>query len=230
MKIDRDCITNKPKCYIFDLDGCIANSNGIILSKADTYKLKLEKYNRDLEDYNSNKSLFYEKLEQYNQGKIDFIPAKPTPPTPLNPSDEEDYSSFDVDYFYDNLDQAIPIGGIIDLFVSLSQNYKVIIVTGRDEAVRSKTISWLKEVIESRYNKDVWRRCNFTLIMRPSKNTYPSGKYKEQVFQDLYKQYNIQLVIDDHPDVLAVVDKLGLLSLKPNTIFKQIGDNDLLKS
>ena len=54
MKIDRDSITNKPKCYIFDIDGCMANTNNIILSKVEVYNLKLQKYNEDLEHYNIN--------------------------------------------------------------------------------------------------------------------------------------------------------------------------------
>ena len=50
-QIDRELINSKPKCYIFDIDGCLANTNNIILSKVETFDMKKQKYETERAKY-----------------------------------------------------------------------------------------------------------------------------------------------------------------------------------
>ena len=228
-KIDPDMISRLPKCYIFDIDGCLADTNDIILSKSDAYVEKMKEYDKAVLKFNKDVDLFNELMHEYQQGIRDVRPIDPIrPQKPEEPTEKPE--AMDWDYFESHLNLCRPIWGTIDLLISLSQHCKVFILTGRCERVRSITQDWLRQVIEERVGKETFRRVNYTLIMRDNKDTDPSGKYKQKKLGELTKNYNIQLVIEDHPDVVDIATKMGLLVLRPNTVWKDLKGTDMIYS
>lgn len=216
-QIDRELINSKPKCYIFDIDGCLANTNNIILSKFETFDMKKQKYETERAKYQA--------ILKENPKAA----AKINPPKEPEPLKSGDSKKFDWEYFEEHLQDAEPIWGVIDMFIALATTHKVILLTGRKERHRTKTTAWLEQVVQERAGKEAWRRINFSLMMREDKNNEPSAKFKKAKFLAIEKTYNIQLIVEDHPDVLEVINELGFTSLKPNTVFKQIGDDDRIK-
>ena len=51
MKIDKELITSKPACYIFDIDGCIANVDHLIKTNKQVYEIMLKEYNAKVKKY-----------------------------------------------------------------------------------------------------------------------------------------------------------------------------------
>lgn len=226
-KIEKNLISNKKKCFIFDIDGCLADTDNIILSKAETYEMRKKQYEEALNKYQADMEVFRLRYKGFSEGKIKDCPIEPIRPKEPDKLKESDYHSFDWEYFNSHLGDAKPIWGVIDLFIQMAMTNKVILLTGRKESARITTIDWLKRVIEERAGKDVFRRISYSLIMREEKNNEPSGEFKKTKLVEIQKEHHIQLMIEDHPDVIEVLTKMGILALKPNTIWKQIGKGDM---
>lgn len=228
-KIDIEAISKLPKCYIFDIDGCLANTNDIILSKADAYLENMKEYEKAVVKFNKDVDLFNQLMQEFTTGVRDSRPADPVrPEKPIQPT--ENVEAMDWDYFEKNLDKCKPIWGTIDLLIAMSLTHKVIILTGRTERMRIATTDWLKKVIEERTSKETYRRMNFSIIMRDNKDFSPSAIYKQKKLADLTKNYNIQLIIEDHPEIVEVATRMGFLVLKPNTVWKDLKGTDLASS
>ena len=159
--IDRDLISNKTSCYIFDIDGCLANVDNIVLTYAEAYKKELEEFNNAQEKYRSDCKAYEYDLKQYNKNLTSNKPIEPIPPIKPAKPESSKLSKWDADYFYRHLQEALPIGGIVDLFIAMALTKKVILLTGRSESSKSATIDWLNKVITERSTKDMFRRINF---------------------------------------------------------------------
>lgn len=220
--IDRNLISNKTSCYIFDIDGCLANVDNIVLTCAEAYEKELEEFDRAQEKYKSNCNAYEYDLNQYNKGLIINKPIEPIPPIRPAKPETNKLARWDVSYFYRHLQEALPVGGIIDLFIAMALTKKVILLTGRNESSKPDTIEWLNKVITERSTKDMFRRINFSTIFKPDKNDEPTEKYKREKVLELAKQYNIQLIIDDSPANIDEFTKLGFLVLKPNVVFRDL--------
>ncbi len=85
------------------------------------------------------------------------------------------------------------------------KNYKIVIVTGRDEDYRSQTIEWLRKY-----------KVHFDqLLMRPSKDYREDSDIKEELFNQFVKdQYEVTFVLDDRKSVVERWRKLDLVCLQ----------------
>ncbi|MBQ3420722.1 MAG: hypothetical protein IJH34_03450, partial [Romboutsia sp.] len=101
-------------------------------------------------------------------------------------------------------------------FISLALSKKVILLTAREELFRQGTIEWLKRVIIERANEDTYRRIHFQLICKPNKYSKNDIEFKKEKVLEITKQYNIQLIIEDFPEIIEEYTKLGFLVLSPN--------------
>ena len=138
--------------------------------------------------------------------------------------DKEKLQKIDWEYFKDHLLEAIPIQGVLDLFTSIASSHKVILLTGRSDRHRAQTVEWIKKVVIEKGGNDLFRRINFQLIMREDKEMSLSGaKYKRAKILELSKQYNIQLCIEDCPEIVKELTELGLLVLTPNREYYRVG-------
>ena len=111
--IDKDLITNKQSCYIFDIDGCLADVHEILLTNKQTYEKKFAEYLEKRDAKAKSKDL-----------KDLVEPIKPA---------EDKLNKIDWDYFKDHLLDAIPIPGILDLFTTVASSRKVILLTDLKE-------------------------------------------------------------------------------------------------
>lgn len=205
--IDKDLITNKQSCYIFDIDGCLADVHEILLTNEQSYEKKFAEYLEKRDAKAKSKDL------KGLKGLVE--PVKPA---------EDKLNKIDWDYFKDHLLDAIPIAGILDLFTTVASSRKVILLTGRSERNRVGTVEWLKKVIIEKGGDDLFRRINFQLIMRGDKEMNLSGaKYKRAKIQELSKQYNIQFCIEDCPEIVEELTQMGILVLSPNREYYRIG-------
>lgn len=220
--IEKNLISNKSACYIFDIDGCMADVNHLVLTNEEAYEANMNKYNLAKEKYQSDYKAYEYELNQFNKGFIKNKPIEPIKPTVPQKYETAKKDKIDYKYFYDNLSEAIPIEGVIDLFIALALTKKVIILTGRSENSRSDTLDWLRKVITEKYNSDMFRRINFQMIFKPEKDNNPTEKFKREKVLELAKQYNIQLIIDDCPANIEEFTKLGFLVLSPNKEYREI--------
>ena len=220
--IDKDLISNKTSCYIFDVDGCLADVDHILLTYGEVYDKAIENYNIALKRYEHDKIDYEFDLKRYNKGEIEQKPIEPVEPIRPNKYEEGKKNRWDSEYFYRHLNEAIPIGGIIDLFIALSLTKKVIILTGREEHSKPATLEWLNKAITDRSSKDMYRRINFSTIFKPDRNMDPTEKFKKEKVLELAKQYNVQLIIDDCPKNIETFTQLGFLALTPNRIYKDL--------
>ena len=220
--IEKNLISNKSACYIFDIDGCMADVNHLILTHKEAYEVNINKYKLAEEKYQSDYKAYEYEFNQFNKGFIKDKPIEPTKPNAPLKYEAAKKDKIDYNYFYNNLSEAIPIEGVIDLFIALALTKKVIILTGRNENSRSDTLEWLKKVIEDKYNSDMYRRINFQMIFKPEKDNNSTEKFKKEKILELAKQYNIQLIIDDCPANIEEFTKLGFLVLSPNKEYREL--------
>lgn len=222
--IDRDLISNKPSCYVFDIDGCLADVHEILLTYEQTYDIKYNKFLEERDEYHKQFSEYERQLKKYNKGEVDIKPKEPTFPVEPIRQDKEKLQKIDWEYFKDHLLEAIPIQGVLDLFTSIASSHKVILLTGRSDRHRAQTVEWIKKVVIEKGGNDLFRRINFQLIMREDKEMSLSGaKYKRAKILELSKQYNIQLCIEDCPEIVKELTELGLLVLTPNREYYRVG-------
>ena len=220
--IDKDLISNKASCYIFDIDGCIADVDHLLLTYEQAYEKNMEAFNLAEEKYKSDYNAYQYDLKQYNKNLLTTKPIEPIAPIRPAKYDANKKDRWDVGYFYNHIEEAIPVGGVLDLFIALALTKKVIFLTGRNESSRPATLEWLKKAIGERSTGDMFRRINFQMIFKPDKNNDSTEKFKREKILELAKQYNIQFIIDDCPANIEEFTKLGFFTLTPNRIYKDL--------
>lgn len=118
-----------------------------------------------------------------------------------------------------------PFEGIFKLFVLLCLHSNVAIVTSRHSLLKSATVEWLKKYTLEFFDESIWRLMKYKLIFNDE--IEKSLVYKKRVFQELAEIYNIQLLIEDHPEVVAYAKSIGINVLVPSTGYKNLNNNDL---
>lgn len=121
----------KEKLIIFDIDGCMANSDEFILTKK-------EAYDKEIKNCKS--------IEEAKK----FIKPK-----------KSEENEFDLDYFKRHHSEIEPHYGVFDLFVKLSQTSKVAIITARYEILKQVTYDWLISNTIKLYGDGVWRQMSY---------------------------------------------------------------------
>lgn len=103
----------------------------------------------------------------------------------------------------DDLDTSVS-----NLFLNLnretdySKPEHIIFCSGRDEICRKDTLEWLKFHL-GKFN-------DFTLLMRKSNDYRPDWIVKEELWEDICKDYYIEALIDDRNQVVRRARALGL--------------------
>ena len=146
---NEDKTDNKTDLIIFDLDGCIANSDDFILTNLQAWEK--------------------EKSEAFYAG----LPFKKEKPTGSKASD------FCNEYFIKHQMEVPPYAGILDLFVRMALLINVAIVTSRHEILKAATIRWLNKVIVETYGDNVWRNINYKMFFNVKKETSLTYKKKQ---------------------------------------------------
>lgn len=136
-------------------------------------------------------------------------------------------NDFCLAYLYDNHEKIEPYHGILDLFVKLSIISNVAIVTSRFDVLRAKTVNWLKDTILTKYGDSTWRRVNYKMFFNDDKEK--SLVYKKNTITKLLETYNIQLMVEDHPEVANWAKTKGINVLVPATGYKNLNGNDLIE-
>lgn len=103
------------------------------------------------------------------------------------------------------LSKGSPVQSVIDYVNNLDG--VVFVVTGRNESERASTIADLKSAGVV-YEK---------LFMNPDSAT-PTSEFKSKVAEDLLKDYDVTLAIDNNADNRAAFDALGIPTLDPADI------------
>ena len=215
-RIESDLISNKTNCYIFDIDNCIAESDHIILNKKNAYLKETLEYAEKLKQYQIDKERYNEEIEKYEQGEIITRPQYPVEPIRPSSPDPETENDFAREYFDSHLKECYPIYGVLDIFIALALSKKVILLTSRNESTRDDTIEWLRKVIVERTSEDTYRRINFQLVCKSPKCNKNDIIFKKEKILEIAKQYHIQLIIEDRPEIVKEYTKLGFLVLSPN--------------
>lgn len=223
-QIDRDLISNKPSCYIFDIDGVMAEVRDILMTKKMSYEKRVVEYDQLMEEYAKALKDFDYDSKAYKRGLSHVKPIAPVKPELPTIPDSKEENKIDFDYFHRHVQEAVPVPGVVDLFINLAASHKVVILTGRSEKGRNDTLEWLKKVVIERGGDTLYRRINFQLIMRTEKEYALSGaKYKREKVLELAKNYNIRLILEDCPDIIKEYTELGFLVLSPNKEYYRIG-------
>jgi phosphoglycolate phosphatase-like HAD superfamily hydrolase len=103
--------------------------------------------------------------------------------------------------FFEGMDADMPIAEIADWVRELAREYRIVIVTGRPEAYRERTIRWLE-----RFGVP-WDEMH----MRPDGDHRPDHIVKKQILDSLGPRRDlIAFVIDDRPSVCDMWRAAGL--------------------
>lgn len=179
----------KSDIIVFDLDGCIMNSDDYVLTNEQAWKL--------------DKSLFTKK------------------------PNKEDKDNFCIEYLRKHQKDVEPYRGIFELFVRLACVTQVIIVTARFEIMKQATIDWLKENCVKYFDEMTWRKVSFKISF--NEKMEKSLAYKKKTFKKLMENYNILLLVEDHPEVIAWAKSKKIDTLVPATGYKDLNGTDLME-
>lgn len=130
----------KPDIVIFDLDGCIMNSDDFVLTRQQAWDKT--------------------KLGDETKSRVSYPVTKPK-------AFEKDL--FSLEYLYNHQHEVEPYEGILDVFVKYASLTKVAIVTSRYELLKAKTIEWLKAQISKRYGEARWRQLRYDMYFNELK-------------------------------------------------------------
>ena len=98
-----------------------------------------------------------------------------------------------------------PVARLVDY---LTEQYKIIFVSGRDETCRKETEQWIKDNMN-------WNIEGIELYMRPAGNKEKDVLIKKRIYEDKIKgKYNVWIVIDDRKQVVDGWRALGLTCLQ----------------
>ena len=94
---------------------------------------------------------------------------------------------------------------VVEVVRALSKEFKIVLVSGRDERARKATEAWMKH----------WGVPFDALYMRPDKDFRPDEVVKAQILErDLLPAYDITGVIDDRQKVVDMWRARGLTCLQ----------------
>ena len=94
-------------------------------------------------------------------------------------------------------DPVLPVG--VDLALEYAQSHVLVWLTGRPEHLRRATSGWLR-----RHGLPAE-----LLFMRPPGDRRPAREFKAEQLAVLAKESPIEVVVDDDPDVVTQLRKLG---------------------
>ncbi|MGI9102868.1 MAG: hypothetical protein ACR2IF_10545 [Terriglobales bacterium] len=101
--------------------------------------------------------------------------------------------------FFEAMDKDTPIASTIAWVQSLAADHEIVIITGRPEHYRARTLAWLKK-----------NGIPFSdLFMRPDGDHRPDYEMKRDALQRWPKEH-IKLVIEDRPPVCEMWLKQGI--------------------
>lgn len=110
-------------------------------------------------------------------------------------------------YDYDRVDEDKPKTVIISLIKELSNSFKIIFLSGREDSCREKTLNWLEKHFG-------WEKDNITLLMRKSKDHRKDNIVKRELYQIISSSYDVHSVFDDRDSVVKMWRDLGLTCLQ----------------
>lgn len=112
----------------------------------------------------------------------------------------------DYDAFYDACDQDWPIEPIIQLVIDMyARGYKVLIVSGRTDRVRDKTVQWLTRHMVPYHH----------LYMRKHKDFRQDYIIKGEILDEIIEDgYNIMFAVDDRNSVVKMWRERGIICLQ----------------
>ena len=113
--------------------------------------------------------------------------------------EKPDWKAFFVGVEYD-----APIQPIIDLVKNIQPFYHIVLITGRDDSLRTDTIAWLK-----RYGI-AWDY----LYMRPDGDDTPDFEFKSQTIDCHLQHHKIDFAIDDRSRVVKMYRDKGIICLQ----------------
>jgi phosphoglycolate phosphatase-like HAD superfamily hydrolase len=112
------------------------------------------------------------------------------------------------DEFFSKMPEDKPIDQVVELLTNYHiDEYKIILVTGRGEEHRQKTVDWLEKygilhMVEALY-------------MRPAKDFRRDTEIKTEIYNNHLKDsYKIRAVYEDRSSVVAMWRGLGLFCLQ----------------
>jgi uncharacterized HAD superfamily protein len=108
--------------------------------------------------------------------------------------------------FFEGMDRDTPIASIIAWVQSLVPQHEIVILTGRPEQYRARTIAWLNK---QQVPFDV-------LVMRGNGDHRPDYEMKRDVL-DRVPKHRIKLVIEDRPPVCDMWLKQGVRCVLVNS-------------
>jgi len=111
----------------------------------------------------------------------------------------------DYDKFYSKLGDDEPKGDIIELVNCLSKCYYTILLTGRPNEYRKKTVDWLDKF---GVHYDI-------LFMRPTDDYRPDNVLKKEIYEERIKpHFEVLVVLDDRTRVVDMWREIGLTALQ----------------
>src|SRR3990167_2586542 len=106
----------------------------------------------------------------------------------------------DPEAFYSGIEDDRPLSAMCTLARALDLKFTIIILTGRPERVRPKTLTWLER-----------HKIPFDcLLMRPDYGEGSVCDFKLDAIQKLEKSgFVIEAIVDDNPETTRVLEKAG---------------------
>lgn len=105
--------------------------------------------------------------------------------------------------FFDEVDGDKPIQEVIDAVKHLSEKYNVVFCTGRKDAVRSKTETWLKKYFGTGFK--------FQLLMRRNNDFRSDDIVKPELLSKAgIKPEDVAIAFDDRSSVVKKWRSLGI--------------------
>ena len=108
----------------------------------------------------------------------------------------------------------------------MSQIANTAIVTSRVSIMHDCTIRWLEKVISESYDEQVWRQLSYKIFFNDLNEK--SLVYKKKMIEQLKEDYEIALIVDDHPEVSEYAKSNDIVCLVPATGYKNLNGNDLM--
>jgi uncharacterized HAD superfamily protein len=103
--------------------------------------------------------------------------------------------------FFEGMDDDAPNAEIVNMVRSYAKDHEIVIVTGRPDAYRKRTVAWL-----NRYEVPFSR-----LFMRRERDHRPDYVVKKEILESLgAEKERVTLVIDDRPSVCDMWRDCGL--------------------
>jgi len=119
--------------------------------------------------------------------------------------DKPDWKSF-----YDEVDKDEPIKVVVEMVNSLSENYEIVFLTGRNESCRDKTRYWLHEHNLSLNN--FFPRVYNELLMRKENDRRPDTEVKPELLNEYLKDNpddKVAFILEDRTSVVKKWRELG---------------------